>query len=54
MQNAENDKSKDTVRLDLTAEQRAQIKARTGKEVEALKLGVEEMEQRIAPFYGRL
>ena len=41
---------KETVRIDLTPEQRAQVKKQTGKEAEALELKVEELEERIAPL----
>jgi hypothetical protein len=44
------DKEKEMVRIDLTPEQRAQVKQRTGKEAEALELKVEELEERIAPL----
>jgi len=37
------------ISLKLTAEQKEQIKAATGKDAAALELGVEELEQRIAP-----
>ena len=54
MQNPTSDKSKDTVRLDLTAEQSAQVKERIGKDAEAIELGVDELEQRIAPRFKAL
>jgi uncharacterized small protein (DUF1192 family) len=38
------------IRLELTEEQKAQIKAATGKDARALELGVEELEERIAPM----
>ena len=38
------------ISLKLNDEQRAQIKAATGKNAEALELGVEELEERIAPL----
>ena len=37
------------VRLELTEEQQAQIKAATGKDARAVELNVEELEERIAP-----
>ena len=37
------------IRLELTEEQKAQIKAATGKDAKALELNAEELEQRIAP-----
>jgi uncharacterized small protein (DUF1192 family) len=38
------------IRLELTEEQRAQVKAATGKDARALELGVQELEERIAPM----
>jgi hypothetical protein len=38
-----------SVRLELTREQKAQVKAATGKDAEALELEVMELEERIAP-----
>lgn len=40
---------KDIVRIDLTTEQKDQIKAATEKSAEAIELTVQELEQRIAP-----
>jgi hypothetical protein len=37
------------VRLELTEDQKAQVKAATGKDARAIELDVEELEQRIAP-----
>ena len=37
------------IRLELTEEQKAQVKAATGKDARAIELNVEELEQRIAP-----
>jgi hypothetical protein len=37
------------VRLELTEEQKAQIKTATGKDARAIELNVEELEERIAP-----
>ena len=42
--------SKEQIRIELTQEQRAAIKKATGKDAEALELGVTELEERIAPF----
>ena len=41
---------KNQIRIELTEEQKAQIKAATGKDARALELGVEELEERIAPM----
>jgi hypothetical protein len=41
---------KEIVRIELTPEQKAQVKKETGKEAEALELSVTELEERIAPF----
>ena len=43
------DSEKDIVRIDLTEEQKDQIKAATEKSVEAIELTVQELESRIAP-----
>ena len=40
---------KDSVRIELTPEQRNQIRGKTGKDAEAMELTVEELEDRIAP-----
>ncbi len=37
------------VRIDLTPEQRAQVKDRIGRDAEAIELTAQELEQRIAP-----
>jgi hypothetical protein len=37
-------------RLELTEEQKAQVKAATGKDARAIELGVQELEDRIAPY----
>jgi uncharacterized small protein (DUF1192 family) len=42
--------SKGQFRIELTPEQKAQIRATTGKDAEAVELSVEELEERIAPF----
>ena len=44
------DTAKPKVRIDLTEEQRQQIKAQSGKDTEALEFNAEELEQRIAPL----
>ena len=38
------------VRLELTEEQKAQVKAATGKDARAIELNAEELEERIAPI----
>jgi len=43
------DSEKGIVRIDLTEEQKDQIKAATEKSVEAIELTVQELEARIAP-----
>jgi len=40
---------KDQFRIELTPEQKAQVRNATGKEAEAVELSVEELEERIAP-----
>lgn len=40
---------KEQVRIQLTPEQKAQIKSATGKNADALELSVSELEERIAP-----
>jgi hypothetical protein len=42
--------SKEQVRIELTQEQMAMIKKATGKDAEAIELGVTELEERIAPI----
>jgi hypothetical protein len=44
MQNA-----KEQFRIQLTPEQKSQVKNATGKDAEAVELSVEELEERIAP-----
>jgi hypothetical protein len=41
--------SKDQFRIELTPEQKAKVRAATGKDAEAVELSVEELEERIAP-----
>ena len=43
-------KQNDVIRIDLTAEQKEQVKAATEKSVDALELTVQELEARIAPM----
>ncbi len=40
---------KDQIRIELTPEQKAKVRAATGKDAEAVELSVEELEERIAP-----
>lgn len=42
-------KSKEQFRIDLTPEQKAQVRNATGKDADAVELSVEELEERIAP-----
>jgi hypothetical protein len=41
---------KEPVRINLTDDQKAQIRKTTGKDADAVELSVEELEERIAPF----
>jgi hypothetical protein len=41
---------KEPVRISLTEEQKAQIRAQTGKDAEAVEFSVDELEDRIAPI----
>ena len=43
-------KDRETVRLELTPEQKQLIKKQTGKDAEAVELSVSELEERIAPI----
>ena len=43
-------KETDIVRIDLTAEQKEQVKAATDKTADAIELTVQELEARIAPL----
>jgi uncharacterized small protein (DUF1192 family) len=47
-------KENETVRLELTPEQKQLIKKQTGKDAEAVELSVQELEERIAPTTGFL
>ena len=40
---------KESIRIELTSEQRALVKEHTGKEVPSVELTVEQLEERIAP-----
>jgi hypothetical protein len=44
---------KEQFRIQLTPEQKAQVRNATGKEAEAVELSVEELEERIAPTTAR-
>ena len=46
-------KETEIVRIDLTSEQKEQVKAATEQNVEAIELTVQELEARIAPFMIR-
>jgi uncharacterized small protein (DUF1192 family) len=41
---------KEPVRINLTDDQKAQIRNKTGKDADAVELSVEELEERIAPI----
>jgi hypothetical protein len=43
-------KEKEIVRIDLTKEQKQQVKKETGKQVEAIELTISELEERVAPM----
>jgi hypothetical protein len=45
------DKRKEQFRINLTPEQKSQVRNATGKDAEAVELSVEELEERIAPAY---
>jgi uncharacterized small protein (DUF1192 family) len=45
--------SKEQVRIQLTPEQKEQVRTATGKEAEAVELSVEELEERIAPMRAK-
>jgi len=47
----QNDNSR--IRIELTDDQRKQIKETAGREISALEFAVEELEQRIAPITAR-
>ncbi len=41
---------KEPIRINLTDEQKAQIRSQTGKDAEAVEFSVDELEDRIAPM----
>jgi uncharacterized small protein (DUF1192 family) len=41
---------KDRVRIQLTPEQKAEVRSATGKDAEVVELSIEELEERIAPM----
>ena len=43
---------KDIVRIDLTPEQKGQVKDKIGKEADAIEMTVQKLEQRIAPGFA--
>ena len=45
----DNAKKEEIVRIDLTEQQKSQVKDLTGKEAESIELNVQELEERIAP-----
>ena len=49
MYNEPTNRNPNFVRLPLTDDQKAQVRATTGKEVEAIELTPQELEERIAP-----
>jgi len=49
--------STDRIRIDLTKEQQEQIRQESGHEVQSIDLGVQELEERVAPIsfkYGEI
>jgi hypothetical protein len=46
------DKHQELVRIDLTVEQKAQIKQLTGKDAESIELKADELEERLTPRSG--
>jgi hypothetical protein len=44
------DKPKERIRIELTAEQKKQIKEASGEDIDAIELTAEELEDRIAPI----
>lgn len=46
------EKESETIRIDLTPEQKQQVKAVTEKDADAIELTVQELEARIAPRYA--
>ena len=45
------DKQKPRIRIELTAEQKKQIKEASGEDVQAIELTAQELEDRIAPIH---
>jgi DNA-binding MarR family transcriptional regulator len=45
------DEKRRSIRIELTAEQKKQIKEASGEEVSSLEFTAEQLEQRIAPIY---
>lgn len=45
----QSERERDVVRIDLTAEQKAQLKSATGHDADAIELTMQELEARIAP-----
>jgi len=43
---------KEQIRINLTDDQKAQIRKQTGKDADAVEFSVEELEERIAPWKG--
>jgi hypothetical protein len=48
----QNQNEKEIVRIDLSATQKEQLKAKTGRDADAIELTVQELEERIAPRPG--
>ena len=46
------DKAQQPIRIDLTPEQKQQIRSATGQDIAAFEFTAEELEQRIAPRLG--
>ena len=45
---------KEQIRINLTDDQKAQIRKQTGKDADAVELSVEELEDRIAPMKSNI
>ena len=43
------DKGKKTIRIELTDEQKRQIRSQTGKDAKAIELSAEDLEERVSP-----
>ena len=48
----EENKGKKSIRIELTDEQKRQVKEATGKEAKAIELSHEELEERISPGFS--